>query len=273
MGQCSFTVKVMDTESPVITCSGNLTVNTDPNQCSAATAFTVSASDNCDGSLAPICKVGDTVITSPHRFPTGVTTVTCSATDQAGNANACSFTVTVNDRQAPVIACPQNILAASANAGDLTVAVTFQPSASDNCAVESIVCTPPSGSVFPLGATTVTCTATDTSANTAMCSFLVTTFDVCLQDDSNLSRVLLWNSVTGDYRYCCAGTVLTGRGTVTRQGNIFKLTHTTGDRRVNASLDASQNKGTASLQHPLGTSKCPILDRDTRNNSCQCAGS
>ncbi|MEW6212442.1 MAG: hypothetical protein AB1631_29215 [Acidobacteriota bacterium] len=51
------------------------------------------------------------------------------------------------------------------------------------------------------------------------------------------------------------------------------LTHNAVDRRVKGSADSSQKRGTASLQSPPGVSKCSILDRDTSNNSCQCAGS
>jgi len=40
-----------------------------------------------------------------------------------------------------------------------------------------VVCNPPSGSVFPLGTTTVTCTATDAADNIATCSFNVTVYD------------------------------------------------------------------------------------------------
>jgi hypothetical protein len=51
--------------------------------------------------------------------------------------------------------------------------VTFSPKATDNCPDVSADCEPPSGSVFPIGTTTVTCTATDTSGNTADCAFAV----------------------------------------------------------------------------------------------------
>ena len=40
-----------------------------------------------------------------------------------------------------------------------------------------VVCSPASGSTFPLGATTVTCTATDASTNSSACTFTVTVMD------------------------------------------------------------------------------------------------
>jgi len=69
----------------------------------------------------------------------------------------------------------------------------------------------------------VTCTATDTSNNTATCSFTVTVFNVCLQDDSNPSLVFLGNTVTGAYRFCCGGTVFTGVALVTMRGKHSDL--------------------------------------------------
>jgi hypothetical protein len=262
-------VTVTASNAPMIMCPANITVNNDPGQCSAVVMFNSTAMDDCDPAITPVCSPP-----SGSTFLKGITTVTCTATDSDGNMSQCSFAVTVNDAQAPSITCPSNIVMAAARPGDATVIVSYAaPAASDFCDTPTVVCTPPSGAAFPTGTTTVTCTASDTSGNSTSCSFTVAVFDVCLQDDSNSNAVLLWNSQTGDYRYCCNGAAIVGRGTVSRQGNIFKLTHTAGDRRVNASLDASQNKGSASLQHPLGTSKCPILDRDTRNNSCQCASS
>jgi hypothetical protein len=56
-----------------------------------------------------------------------------------------------------------------------TVVNYTTPTATDNCdpnPTES--CTPPSGSTFPLGMTTVTCTATDACGNEGKCTFKVT---------------------------------------------------------------------------------------------------
>lgn len=52
--------------------------------------------------------------------------------------------------------------------------MTFSVTAVDPCSgATAVVCSPPSGSVFPLGSTTVKCTATDPAGNTASCSFQV----------------------------------------------------------------------------------------------------
>jgi hypothetical protein len=156
---------------PVITCPSDITVNTDQGQCSASVTFNVTAT----GIPTPAveCKVGNTVITSPHAFPVGTTAVTCTATNSTGIAT-CSFNVTVNDAEKPSItSCPANITMTAA-AGQCTAMVNYTtPAASDNCGA-SVVCYPPSGSAFPQGTTTVTRTASDNSNNTASCSFTVT---------------------------------------------------------------------------------------------------
>jgi hypothetical protein len=77
------------------------------------------------------------------------------------------------DTTPPTIICPAKInLPCSVN---LLVPVTFTVTATDNCDPSpKVVCTPASGSGFPVGATTVNCRATDFSGNTSTCSFTVT---------------------------------------------------------------------------------------------------
>jgi hypothetical protein len=167
---CTFTVTVNDTQPPVATCPANITSPNDAGLCSAVVSFTTTASDNCPGETI-LC-----VPASGTAFVVGSTTVTCTATDAAGNTGTCSFTVTVNDTQPPVATCPANITQPS-DAGLCSAAVTFTATAGDNCPGQSIVCVPASGSTFPLGTSTVTCTATDAALNTATCSFTVTVID------------------------------------------------------------------------------------------------
>src|SRR5438876_5518258 len=55
---------------------------------------------------------------------------------------------------------------------------SYTTTASDNCPGSTTTCTPPSGSTFPKGTTTVTCHATDASGNnSADCTFTVTVSD------------------------------------------------------------------------------------------------
>lgn len=91
-----------------------------------------------------------------------------------GNEQGNVVKFTCFDTLAPSVTCPTNITTAAA-AGQTSKVVTYTaPAATDNLAGVTTNCTPASGSSFPVGTTTVQCTATDTSGNTANCSFNVT---------------------------------------------------------------------------------------------------
>jgi CSLREA domain-containing protein len=271
-GACSFTITVNDTQNPAIVAPANITRTTDANQCTAVVTYTTpAASDNCAGVGSVTCTPANGT-----TFQKGVTTVTCSATDTSNNTGTGSFTVTVNDNQPPSLACPANVtvIAAVACPAITGKVVTFAtPTASDNCpGVTTAVCNPPSGSTFPLGVTTVTCTAKDASNNTATCSFTVNfSFNACIQDDSNSGNVILFNTVTGAYRICCNGTVIaTGVGTVTLQGCDLTLQHNEGARRVLVKWSSTTFKGSATVNLMGSNLTCSITDRDIRNNTCNC---
>jgi hypothetical protein len=173
-----------------------------------------------------------------------------------------------------VITCPASVTVVAAQTCPISSSVTVNfpaPTVSgDHCLGATPICNPPSGSIFPVGTTTVTCTATDTSGNTAACSFTVTVFSGCLQDDSNAANVVLFNATTGEYRLYCGGTVFTGVGTVLVKGCVVTIQHYPADRRVQIRFDGGVGAGTASLQSPPGSIRCTITDRNTKNNTCAC---
>ena len=72
----------------------------------------------------------------------------------------------------PVIACPADVQAGSVG-GAIAVAYPT-PQATGGTAPLAVSCTMPSGAQFPVGSTTVACTATDSAARTAQCSLRVT---------------------------------------------------------------------------------------------------
>jgi hypothetical protein len=165
---CTFTVTINDTELPAITCPIDIVTNTAPGACSQLVSFEATATDNCPG-VSVSCTP-----TNGAMFLKGVTIVACTATDASGNTNNCSFSVTVNDTEPPIIACSADITTNTAPESASQV-VTYTVDVTDNCPGASVVCTPPSGSTFPAGAVTVTCTATDAAGNTdSSCSFTVT---------------------------------------------------------------------------------------------------
>ena len=183
---CNFIVTVDDTQPPTIACPANITTSNTPGQCSAVVNYPPPAfSDNCPGAtlvaclppLTPNTPTGTTSCLPPagSTFAVGTTTVTCCAQDAMENFSSCTFTITVNDTQAPVLTCPANITQA-APVGQCSATVTYSlPTVNENCgAAPTPTCNPPSGSSFPVGTTTVNCSATDQVNNTGSCSFTVT---------------------------------------------------------------------------------------------------
>jgi len=81
----------------------------------------------------------------------------------------------VDDPYPPTIVCPPPIRVFEPPTGAPGEIVTFTvPAFDDQDPAPSVVCTPPSGSLFPRGTTLVTCTATDASGNQSSCAFPVT---------------------------------------------------------------------------------------------------
>ncbi|PWU17532.1 MAG: hypothetical protein C5B50_11160, partial [Verrucomicrobia bacterium] len=70
------------------------------------------------------------------------------------------------------VTCSADITVTTPNSAGAVV--NFASSATGGCSPPSVVCNPPSGSTFPVGTTTVTCTASDICGNSASCSFHVT---------------------------------------------------------------------------------------------------
>ncbi|MEW5994273.1 MAG: HYR domain-containing protein [Candidatus Zixiibacteriota bacterium] len=166
---CVFTVAIDDTEPPIANCPTQITVGNDSGQCGAVVQYQVTATDNCPGV---------DVATSPPTgsfFPVGTTFVDVTAVDSSGNTDSCSFPVIVVDTGRPVVSCPEDIEAPN-DSGEYGAVVQYTVSAVDNCIIESIETDPPSGWLFPVGATPVQVVAGDSAGNADTCSFNVTVF-------------------------------------------------------------------------------------------------
>jgi hypothetical protein len=155
----------------------------------APVTYSASASDLIDGSVIPSCSPA-----SGSTFAIGNTTVECSAVDDAGNTVTGNFSITVNDATGPALALPADITAEATSASG--AAVTYVASASDivdgNVAVS---CSPLSGSTFPLGVTTVNCSATDTRENTSEGTFTVTVQDTTAPVIAPKSNINSFNQI------------------------------------------------------------------------------
>lgn len=165
---------ISDTLAPQLNLPGEVVVEA-TSAAGAAVDFAsmVSATDE----TAPAVVGVTCTPASGSIFPLGGTAVSCSASDAAGNTRTGSFNVVVRDTIAPVVGSMSNIDFVEAE-GPNTIVTWTDPTATDAVTVSpAVMCLPTSGYGFPVGDTTVTCSATDTAGNTGSASFTVTISD------------------------------------------------------------------------------------------------
>jgi hypothetical protein len=155
------TFNVTVSNGPVLTLPPDITAEA-TSAAGAAVSFTVTATDNATVSCTPA---------SGSTFALGTTAVNCTATATTGTTSG-SFNVTVRDTTPPVLTLPANITAEGTSPAGAVV--SFTATSTDIVdGARPVISTPSSGSTFPLGSTTVQCTATDTHNNTAHGSFTI----------------------------------------------------------------------------------------------------
>ena len=166
----SFHVTVIDAFGPTVFVPDDIIAEA-TSGAGAVVNFTVTATDIKDGPVAVTCTPA-----SGSTFPIATSLVQCQAQDSDGNVGRDSFSVTVRDTTPPALHLPGNITAEATSAAG--AAVSFTATATDLVdGVVTPVCSPASGSTFPLGTTTVNCTATDAHLNVSSGSFTVTVRD------------------------------------------------------------------------------------------------
>jgi len=117
----------------------------------------IASSDGCDATTVTTDTTG--------------TTLTCTATSVGGTSTQ---SVTIKrDATAPTITVPANITAYATSPNDEVVNFDA-PTVADNLSGATASCAPVSGTAFPVGTTTVVCTATDGAENSATGAFTVT---------------------------------------------------------------------------------------------------
>lgn len=170
---CTFTVYVTDTEVPVLSnVPSNISLNADSGMCNTTVTWTVpTVTDNCATTLTSNYSSGAVL-------PVGTTTVTYIVSDVEGNADTVSFDVTINDVEAPVISGMPGDTTIANDPGQCTAVVNWSPAtATDNCSVISLTASANSGDAFPVGTTTVTYIAIDSTGNADTASFTITVLD------------------------------------------------------------------------------------------------
>jgi uncharacterized repeat protein (TIGR01451 family) len=149
-----------------LSCPADIDMNNDQDSFGAVVTFNAPTTTG-------VCGTVTSTPASGSFFPVGTTTVSSAGT----SGSPCSFTVTIHDTQAPVIACPADITTQESSSGSGSAVVNYAPpSVTENDpAGAAVTCDHPSGSSFSVGTTAVTCTATDAAGNTSQpCSFNVT---------------------------------------------------------------------------------------------------
>ena len=285
---CSFTINVIDTEDPTITCPGNIiSATTDPGTCGwtspAGSLTPLLVTSNCaatvgwsvqnpNGSL----NTGSSDI-SGYTFATGQSVVTYTVTETASGQNwSCSFTVNVADNEAPAISGCLADTTISSDAGICGASFSWTaPTASDNCTLSSFTSTHTPGAVFPVGTTTVTYTAVDSSGNITTCSFTVTVndteapviadcpADIVVSNDSSLcSAVVNWTAPTATDN---CGAVLSVTSSH-QPGDVFP----TGTTTVTYTFtDAAGNQQVCRFNVTVNDTEAPVsLNCPSDINSC-----
>src|SRR5690554_6533100 len=254
-------VRPFDITPPVITgCPTDITQSNDSGICGAEVTWTEPiATDECMlDSLVSNFSPGDI-------FPIGTTTVTYTAYDANLNTATCSFDVTVNDTEAPVIVdCPTDITVNN-DLGSCDAVVTWTaPTFTDNCTGTTLTSTHNSGDTFPFGTTTVTYTATDAAGNVQTCSFDVEitdneapVFTACPSDIAqdvdagSCDAVVTWTAPT--FTDNCTGTTLTSTH---NSGDTFPIGTTT---VTYTATDAAGNVQTCSFDVVITDNEAPVF--------------
>jgi hypothetical protein len=239
----SFNVVVQDTIAPSFGSVPDVTDTTNDSGGKTVSYAAPSATDAVSGSIGGTCAPA-----SGSHFDVGSTLVSCEAKDSSGNVGSTSFDVNLTfvDTTPPTFTkVPGSINAEATGPGGAQVNYTI--TATDNSgSAPTIDCQGHGpGSTFPLGQTTVSCTAKDGSGNTsAQASFTVTVVD------TTKPTLSLPSSQTIQ---------------ITQPGNgTFSYSATASDL-VDGSVSVSCNPSGSSF--PIGTTSVSCSATDSHNNT------
>jgi uncharacterized repeat protein (TIGR01451 family) len=187
---CSFTVTVVDTPAPTISCpadkiatadgTGFATVSVGAPSTSPGTGVTVVGRRSDD---TPAVYDEDGQVVTPEvivplsdPYPIGTTGITWTVTDDVGRTATCTQRIVVHtacasDTAPPTITAPADITVGT-GANSTTCGVVLddelgQAVADDDCSAVVSTSGVPAGNLFPIGTTVITYTATDGAGHSA----------------------------------------------------------------------------------------------------------
>eukprot|EP00057_Strongylocentrotus_purpuratus_P027921 XP_011682395.1 PREDICTED: uncharacterized protein LOC583016 isoform X2 [Strongylocentrotus purpuratus] len=201
IGTCSFVIVVRDVEPPTLICSEDFTTTTDPGVWYADVMITPPmVQDNSN----PTMNQNEAY---PARLVIGPSAITFSAKDGAGNAAECTVIITVVDEEPPMLLCPQDIMVDAQPNQDTTAVSWPPPTVTDNSQspVSTPISDPTSGSIFWVGTSSVTFTASDVYGNEGSCTLQVTVldYDECEEGVDNCHENSGCSNTPGGYTCQC----------------------------------------------------------------------
>lgn len=281
-GNCTYVITLEDNTPPTITCPGPQSRDVSANNCTLSVPdFRGQAGrqDNCSG----YNQITVTQSPAPGTFVgAGITTITLTATDAAGNMTDCSFALTGVDRTSPTITCPGNITVDADPvmcAGTVTD-VTGLAMATDNCGPTGLTITqsPAAGTTFTASTQNVTVVATDASGNSRQCNVTFIKRDVTpptlncvgpqtLVVDANNCLAILPNYMNNVASDACGGvSVVQQPGPGTNLSNDVVVTITATD---NAGLQTSCTIDVTVVDQTPPTVQCPANQTIAVDGTCE----
>jgi hypothetical protein len=212
---------------------------------------------NLGGALNPDWRIAEVRVSSARYLGANAADAQGNGTREyqflsgayVGSGDTTNLVLTPNfETPRPTIQCPAP-LQVPADLNQCGAVVAFNPAVDGPCPNVIAVCIPPSGSLFPIGPTTVTCHAEMGSKSSDPCSFLVTVVDtqapvitcpapIVVNATSPAGAVVTFTPVATDN--CGAPTIIS----TPASGSVFAIGDTT---VTSVAKDAAQNQASCSF--------------------------
>src|SRR5574338_360536 len=192
---------------PVITAPSNITVEANGN----LSTISIGQATATDAS-----GIASLVNNAPERFPLGLTIITWTATDASGNTAKATQTVTVVDTTSPIIAAPPSMIVEATNSNGNSIELD-NTATSDTVGVATVTNDAPT--LFPIGDTIITWTATDNAGNSASSKQVVTV------QDKKKKKIKVPSDIVIEATSAVDNNATLGDPTVTDNGEIKSITN------------------------------------------------